>query len=87
LDEAHTGTSTEERKVHSPQEIANRVGGISVKTLAELIRHAGLETTTLGYAEPSRRGGRARRLWGMTDDQLERLLSFREQRGQAAQQR
>jgi hypothetical protein len=58
-----------------------------VKSLAELIRNAGLETTTLGYAEPSRRGGRARRLWGMTDDQLERLLSFRERRGQAARPR
>ena len=66
-------------KIHSPQDIAERVGGISVKSLAELIRNAGLETTTLGYAEPSRRGGPARRLWGMTDDQLDRLLEFRKQ--------
>ena len=33
------------------------LGGISVKTLNDLIRDRGLETTTLGYAPPSRKGG------------------------------
>jgi hypothetical protein len=83
LDHAQPGTRLEKPTVHSPQEIADRVGGISVKSLAELIRNARLETTTLGYSEPSRRGGRGRRIWGMTDDQLEQLLSYRKGRGQA----
>lgn len=63
-----------------PEEIAERVGGISVKSLAEVIRKAGLETTTLGHADPSKRGGPARRIWGMNEDQLQRLLRYREGR-------
>ena len=76
--------SRPESKVYSPEEIAERVGGISVKSLAEVIRKAGLDTTTLGYAEPSKRGGPSRRIWGMTDDQLERLLHFRNERGRGS---
>src|SRR4051794_25835727 len=72
--------SKSEVTVYSPQEISERIGGISVKSLAEVIRKAGLETTTVGYAEPSKRGGPGRRIWGMTDDQLERFLHFRNQR-------
>ena len=87
MDQIQTDTSLSMPKIHSPQDIAERVGGISVKSLAELIRNAGLETTTLGYAEPSRRGGPARRLWGMTGEQLDRLLEFRKQRGQPARSR
>jgi hypothetical protein len=68
-------------KVHNPEEIAERLGGISIKTLTALIRNHGLETTTLGYAEPSRKGGPPRRLWGMTDPQLETLLALRNRRG------
>jgi hypothetical protein len=83
-DDTHPETGWQGLKVHSPQEIADRLGGISVKSLAELIRNGGLETTTLGYAEPSRRGGPRRRLWGMTDAQLERLLSSRKRRGQTS---
>ena len=83
MNEVHERQPAEhETRLHCPEEIARRAGGISVKSLAELIRKAGLETTTLGYAEPSRRGGPARRLWGMTDDQLGRLLEFRQGRGQ-----
>jgi hypothetical protein len=67
----------EQPKLHSPEEIAQRLGGISVKTLSALIRDRGLETTTLGYVEPSRKGGRRRRLWGMTDAQLKALLAVR----------
>jgi hypothetical protein len=69
--------SDEELIVHSPGEIAGRLGGISQKTLSALIRGRGLETTTLGYTEPSRKGGRPRRLWGMTDRQLAALLDLR----------
>ncbi len=47
----------EPARVFSPEEIAERVGGIAVKSLNELIRKHGMETTTLGYAEPSRKGG------------------------------
>jgi hypothetical protein len=68
--------------LHTPEEIAERVGGISVKSLSELIRKTGLETTTLGHTSPSRRGGRRRRLWGMTSAQLEALLEFRRCRAQ-----
>jgi hypothetical protein len=64
----------------SPDEIADRIGGVSVKSLSELIRKHGLETTTLGYSEPSRRGGPPRRIWGMTPDQLQALLAVRERR-------
>jgi len=69
-----------EAKVYSPQEISERVGGISVNSLTAVIRKAGLETTTIGHAEPSKRGGPSRRVWGMTEAQLERLLHFRNER-------
>jgi hypothetical protein len=66
-----------ESLIHTPEEIAKRVGNIAVKTLSALIRSRGLETTTLGYAPPSRKGGPPRRLWGMTDAQLRSLLAVR----------
>jgi hypothetical protein len=69
-------------QLYAPEEIAKRLGGISVKSLSELIRKAGLETTTLGHTKPSRKGGRRRRLWGMTSAQLETLLEFRRRRAQ-----
>ncbi len=68
-------------KIHTPEEIAQRLGGIAVKSLSEIIRKLGVQTTTLGYAEPSRKGGPRRRLWGMTDRQLEELLTRRRGRG------
>ncbi len=67
--------------VHDPEAIAERLGGISIKTLTALIRNHSLETTTLGYTEPSRKGGPPRRLWGMTEPQLEALLALRKPRG------
>jgi hypothetical protein len=70
----HQGTGT---TIHHPDEIAARLGSVSVKTLNALIRNHGLETTTLGYVPPSRKGGRPRRLWGMTDVQLQSLLALR----------
>ena len=68
-------------KIHQPAEIAERAGGITIKTLSALIRSRGLETTTLGYAPPSRKGGPPRRIWGMTDSQLESLLAIRRNSG------
>jgi hypothetical protein len=68
-------------RLHTPEEIAVLLGGISVKTLNDLIRDRGHETTTLGYASPSRKGGPRRRIWGMTDEQLEALLAARRKRG------
>jgi hypothetical protein len=68
-------------KIHKPAEIAERAGSITIKTLSALIRNRGLETTTLGYAPPSRKGGPPRRIWGMTDAQLESLLAVRRTRG------
>jgi hypothetical protein len=70
-----------ESSLHTPEAIAMMLGGISIKTLNDLIRDRGLETTTLGYAPPSRKGGPRRRIWGMTDGQLEALLAVREDRG------
>jgi hypothetical protein len=70
-------SSNQEPRIHTPDEIAERLGRISVKTLSALIRSRGLETTTLGHAPPSPKGGPPRRLWGMTDAQLECLLSLR----------
>jgi hypothetical protein len=69
-------------RIHTPEEIAEQLGGMSVKSLGELIRTRGLETTTLGFVGPSPRGGRKRRIWGMTDAQLGALLEAR--RGSAA---
>ncbi len=69
--------SNGEIRIHTPEEIADRVGRITIKTLSALIRSRGLETTTLGHAPPSRKGGPPRRLWGMTDAQLQCLLALR----------
>ena len=83
LEDARVNATSQERlEVHTPEEIAARLGGINIKTLTALIRNHGLETTTFGYAEPSRKGGPPRRLWGMTDPQLEVLLALRNRRGQ-----
>jgi hypothetical protein len=67
-------------KIYTPEQIAAQAGGISVKSLSALIRDRGLETTTMGYAPPSRKGGPRRRLWGMTNAQLEALLAARRRR-------
>jgi hypothetical protein len=81
VEEARTSEShSVETAIHSPEDIAQRLGNITVKTLSALIRSRGLQTTTLGYAAPSRRGGPRRRLWGMTDSQLESLLAVRKTR-------
>jgi hypothetical protein len=72
---------TDGSKIHTPAEIAETLGSITVKTLSALIRSRGLETTTLGYAPPSPKGGPPRRLWGMTDAQLDTLLTLRKGRG------
>ena len=68
--------------VHDPDEIAAQVGGINIKTLMALIRPHGLETTTLGYTEPARKGGRPAPPLGMTDSQLEALLALRDRGGE-----
>jgi hypothetical protein len=68
-------------RLHTPEEIAVMLGGISIKTLNDLVRDRGLETTTVGYAPPSRKGGPRRRIWGMTDAQLEALMAIRKPRG------
>ncbi len=80
-DAGANATSHAELKVHRPEEIAEKLGGINLKTLTALIRNHGLETTTLGYTEPARKGGRPRRLWVMTDPQLEALLALRNRLG------
>ena len=71
----------QEARLHTPDEIAAMLGGISIKTLNDLIRDRGLQTTTLGYAPPSRKGGPRRRIWGMTDAQLDALMAVRRRRG------
>ncbi len=73
--------SSQDARYHTPEEIAVMLGGISVKTLNDLIRDRSVETTTLGYAPPSRKGGPRRRLWGMTDAQLDALMALRRRRG------
>jgi hypothetical protein len=77
-----SGASDGGAKIHTPKEIAERLGSITVKTLSAVIRARGLATTTLGYAEPSRKGGPRRRVWGMTDLQLDALLALRRRRNQ-----
>jgi hypothetical protein len=68
-------------KLHTPEEIADRLGGMAVKSLSELIRKSGVETTTIGYADGPRKGGKPRRVWGMTNAQLEELLRLWRPRG------
>jgi hypothetical protein len=68
-------------KLHAPEEIAERLGGMAVKSLSELIRKSGVETTTVGYEDSPRKGGKKRRIWGMTDPQLEALLRLWKPRG------
>jgi hypothetical protein len=80
VDQKEVGPGMEQ--LHTPEEIAEQLGGISVKSLSELIRKTGLETTTLGHTKPSRKGGRRRRLWGMTPAQLMALKEFRRRRAQ-----
>ena len=75
-------TNTGEIRIHTPEEIAEKVGRITIKTLKALIRARGLETTTLGHAPPSKKGGPPRRLWGMTDAQLECLVALRKRSDQ-----
>jgi hypothetical protein len=72
--------AAEEPAIHTPEEIARRLGGISVKRLAELVRGGGFEVTDLGLAQRSPKGGPRRRLWGMTDAQLNALLAARRER-------
>ncbi len=72
-----TEAGGQQARLYSPEEIAAKVGGIAVKTLSDLIRDQNLETTTIGYAPPSRKGGPKRRIWGMTDEQLDALLAVR----------
>jgi hypothetical protein len=84
IDQENNGMSQaggQEAELHTPEEIAAKLGGISLKTLNDLVRDRGLETTTLGYAPPSRKGGPRRRLWAMTDAQLEALMAARSRRG------
>jgi hypothetical protein len=81
-DASANATSHSELKLHHPEEIVEKLGGINIKTLTAVIRNHGLETTTLGYTEPARKGGRPRRLWAMTDPQLEALLALRDHRGE-----
>ena len=76
-----TEAGSQEGRLHTPGEITVMLGGISIKTLNDLIRDRGLQTTTLGYAPPSRKGGPRRRIWAMTDAQLEALLAVRRRRG------
>jgi hypothetical protein len=70
-------SNTDGLKIHYPAEIAAQLGGITIKTLSALIRSRGLETTTLGHSPASRKGGPPRRIWGMTDAQLETLIALR----------
>jgi hypothetical protein len=72
--------SCEAIELYTPEEVAALVGGITVKSLSEVIRNGRLETTTLGHVGPSARGGRRRRVWGMTKQQIEALLALRNRR-------
>jgi hypothetical protein len=83
-DERQSETGSGPEPMHMPEEIALRVGGITVKSLCELIRYNRLKTTTLGFAAGAPKGGPRRRLWGMTEAQLQALLAVRRPRGDAS---
>lgn len=58
--------------VHPPEVAAERLGGISVRTLVKLLREGGYSYTELSPgAKP---WGRGRRTWGLTDRQIETII-------------
>jgi hypothetical protein len=64
--------------VHPPQEAARRLGGISVSTLVKLLRDGGYSFVSLSPgAKP---WGRGRKLWGMTDEQINALIAGQNRR-------
>ena len=72
--------STRGETLHTPEEIARRLGGINVKTLNDLVRDGGFAITVLGLADRSPKGGKRKRIWGMTNAQLDALIAARERR-------
>jgi hypothetical protein len=63
-------------RVHTPEECAAMLGGITVKKLVKILKAGGYAYTSL--MPGSTPWGRGRQVWGLTDDQLGAVL-----RGQA----
>jgi hypothetical protein len=64
--------------VHTPQEAARRLGGISVATLVKLLRDGGYSYVSLSPG--ARPWGRGRKCWDMTDEQINALISGQSRR-------
>lgn len=58
--------------VHSPEESARRLGGITVAQLIAILKAKGYPYTELSPG--SKPWGRGRQVWGMTDDQIAELV-------------
>ena len=64
--------------IHTPEEIARRAGSITIKTLQCSHSQPGPRDDHAGPRPAVTPGGSTlRRLWGMTDAQLESLLAVR----------
>jgi hypothetical protein len=64
--------------VHPPEEAARRLGGISASTLVKLLREGGYAFVSLSPgAKP---WGRGRKLWGMTDEQINAVIAGQSRR-------
>jgi hypothetical protein len=63
---------TKDITVHPPEEVARRLGGISVTQLVAILKAHGYEYTQL--MPGSKPWGRGRQIWGMTDDQIATLV-------------
>jgi hypothetical protein len=67
--------------VHEPAEAARRLGGISVATLIEILKVRGYEWTELTPGvKPWGKGGRGRKRWGLTDDQIAAVVAGQSRR-------
>jgi hypothetical protein len=64
--------STKDITVYPPEEVARRLGGISVTQLVAILKTHGYEYTQL--MPGSKPWGRGRQIWGMTDDQIATLI-------------
>lgn len=68
IDEGRAMSTTKVVTVHGPDEVAKRLGGISVPSLVALLKAGGYTYTAL---QPGAKPwGPGRKLWGLTDEQI-----------------
>lgn len=66
-------SGTKQIAVYPPEEVARRLGGISVALLVSILKAHGYEYTQL--TPGAKPWGRGRQVWGMTDEQIADLIA------------